>query len=179
METKKLQIAVIGSAGINDYQGQGGADTEMLDVAEQLGAELARNDCVVVTGGKDGIMESASKGAQENGGTTVGVIKGPERFTSNPYVDIEVVSGMNADGMDEMQIILMSDGIICVGGGAGTMQELALAYRNKKPIVIMKDSGGWASKVQKLKYFDERKRVQIQTADKPVEAVSMLLQTIK
>jgi uncharacterized protein (TIGR00725 family) len=178
-QDKKLQIAVIGSAGIDDYRGEGGANERMLNLAFLLGEELANKDCIVITGGKDGIMESASSGAKKSGGITVGVIKGRNRFTSNKYVDIEVLTGMEADGMDELNIILMSDGVISVGGGAGTLQELALAYRNNKPIVVIEDSEGWSEKIQGLEYLDERKIVKIKKTSDAKRAVSLLLKDIK
>jgi len=177
---KKYQIAVIGSAGIDDYQGKkGGATTLMNKIAYDLGKELALQDVIVVTGGKDGIMESASKGAKDNGGTTVGVIKGKERFTSNNYIDIEVLSGATSDGLDEQLIIQMADGVIGVGGGAGTLQEYVLAYRNNKPIVILENTGGWSDILAQFPYLDERERVEIITVQDSKKAVEKILKKLK
>lgn len=175
---KKLQIAVIGSAGKSDYKKGGWATKRMEACAYELGKLIAEKGATVVTGGKDGIMEAAAQGAKENGGLTVGVVKGKKRGTSNGYTDVEVVSGMEADGMDELLITLMADGLIVVGGGAGTLQEIALAYRNNKPVVVLPTYGGWAKKVAGT-YLDERKRVRVEIAKDPKEAVRKLFKVLK
>jgi len=173
-DKKKLQIGVIGSAGSFD---QGDADEKMLALAKRLGELLAQAGAVVVTGGKDGIMEAAAAGAKAAGGLNVGVIRGPQRFTSNPYVDIEVISGMVAEGMDELTLVLMCDALILVGGGAGSLQEVTLAYRNNKPIIALAASGGWAERLAG-QYLDGRRRVLIQAASSAEEAVSLALASL-
>lgn len=170
-QKKKLQIGIIGSAGAFD---QGDADEKMLVLAKRLGELLAQAGAVVVTGGKDGIMEAAAAGAKAAGGLNVGVVRGPQRFTSNPYIDIEVISGMAAEGMDELTLVLMCDALILVGGGAGSLQEVALAYRNNKPIIVLSASGGWAERLAG-QYLDGRRRALIQAATSPEEAVSLAL----
>lgn len=170
---KKLQIAVIGSAGTRDYAGKGGASTQLMRDAERVGYALAKAGAVVVTGGKDGIMESAARGAKRAGGLTIGVVKGPERGTSNQYTDVEVITGMTASGQDELLIALMADALIVVGGGAGTLQEIALAYRNKKPIITIANTGGYAEKLRG--YLDERRSVRIAQAKTPADAVKRAL----
>ena len=177
MNTKKLQIGVIGYAGLEEYSLGEGPTQLTMQWAEEIGALLAQNGAIVVTGGKSGIMEAAAKGAKQYNGITVGVVKGKKRFTSNPFIDVEVITGMEADGMDELNIIMMCDGLIVVGGGAGTLQEIVLAYRNLKPTVILKNSGGWADKVADT-YLDERKRMIMKTADTPKDCVDTLLQLI-
>ena len=178
MKTNKtLQIGVVGYAANDEYTKGGGPTTNNLKLAEEVGSLLAKQDAIVITGGKGGIMEYAAKGAKKNGGTTIGVVKGKQRFTSNSYTDIEVISGMEADGMDELTLVLMSDALIVIGGGAGTLQEIAIAYRNNKPIVVLKDTGGWADKVANT-YLDERNRVKIEVADTPEDAVEKILKLV-
>jgi uncharacterized protein (TIGR00725 family) len=176
---KKLQIGVIGSAGREEYlKGNGGSTDEMLLKAKEVGSLLAKKGAIVVTGGKSGIMEAAAKGAKENNGLAIGVIKGSKRFTSNAYTDIEVLTGMAADGFDELMLVLMCDALIVIGGGAGTLEELAIAYRNNKPIVGLKNSGGWSDKVIGT-FLDERETVLVETAEQPEEAVEKAIELAK
>lgn len=176
-KTKKLQIGVIGSAGNDDYQNSQGANEQMLAMAEKVGRLLAKSGAIIVTGGKDGVMEAAAKGAKSEGGITIGVVKGKNRFTSNSFTDIEVVSGMIADGMDELTLVLMCDALIMIGGGAGTLQEVAIAYRNNKPVIALEKSGAWAEKLAN-NYLDSRKRILIKAAKSPEEAVNSILSEI-
>lgn len=171
---KKLQIAVIGSAGAEEYLSGGGASTVVADIAEEVGELLAKSGATVVTGGKGGIMEAAARGAKKFQGQTVGVISGKVRQTSNRYTDIEVLSGMVAVGFDELILVMMSDALIVVGGGAGTLQEMAIAYRNAKPIVAIGKSGGWAEKAANS-YLDERETTKIEEVATPKEAVNLAI----
>jgi len=175
---KQWQIGVIGSAGKEEYPNGGSALDAVLNDAREIGRLLAEENCIVVTGGKGGIMEAVSQGANEKKGKIVGVIKGTKRFTSNPYVNWEVLTGMEADGFDEFILVMMCDAFIVLGGGAGTLQEITIAYRNNKPIIILDKTGGWSDKLN-LSYLDERQRVEFIRASDPKEAVRVTLEQVK
>ncbi|MES2087997.1 MAG: TIGR00725 family protein [Patescibacteria group bacterium] len=176
-QKRKLQIGVIGSASQTEYPGKGGASQAMEKAAEDIGFLLAQRGAVVVTGGKGGIMEAAARGAKRGGGVTVGIIKGNRRRTSNKFTDVEVLTGMEADGMDELFLVLMSDALIVLGGGAGTLQEIAIAYRNKKPVVVLGGMGGWGEKLVG-KFVDERQLVKLIRAKTPKDAVTKVLSLV-
>lgn len=167
---KNLQLGIIGSAGVEEYKDDK-PNKSLYIIARALGKLIAKNNAILVCGGKGGIMTEAAKGAKENGGTTVGVVSGNLRGTSNEFIDVEVVSGMINCG-EENLIISMSDAIIAVGGGAGTLQELALAYRNNKPLVLIRGFGGWSDKVSQ--FLDERKTRKFETATTAQEAFKKL-----
>ena len=166
---KKLQIGVLGWAGTEEYL-KGGPTKEELKIAEEVGFLLAKANVIVVTGGKGGIMEATSRGAKNNNGITLGVIAGP-RGTSNQYIDIEIITGSKVAGFDEVFIPLMCDAVIVIGGGAGTLQEICVSYRNKIPIIIISETFGWASKILNEKYLDLRKTVKIISSKNPKDAV--------
>jgi uncharacterized protein (TIGR00725 family) len=150
---KKLQIAVIGSAGYEEYPFSKPVQS-MFAAAEQIGKMLAEAGCVVVNGGKGGVMEGVCKGAQSAGGITVAEIAGNGRGESNQFVDIEIVTtdvGFRGPSI----LIGMSDAVIALGGGAGTLQEIAVAYRMQKPIVLLQGYGGWVDKLTD-EFLDER-----------------------
>lgn len=83
------------------------------------------------------------------------------------------------EGGPEFLLPLCSDIIIAVSGGAGTLNELSVAYRNKVPVVLLKGYGGMVDKIIPLlhekKYLDERKRVPFFIANSPDEAVNMAI----
>jgi len=167
---KKLQIGVLGWAGTEEYSVGGGPTKRELEIAKEVGYLLAKVGVTVITGGKGGIMEATSCGAKKNNGTTIGVITGP-RGTSNKWIDIEVITGSKISGFDEVFIPLMCDAVIVVGGGAGTLQEICVSYRNRIPIIVLSETFGWASKVLNEEYLDSRKTTKIIKALNPEDAV--------
>ncbi len=170
---RKLQIGIIGSAGPEEYPSTSTPDEKIYKIAEELGRIIANKNAVLVTGGKGGIMETACKGSKNNGGITVGIVKGDARGTSNNYIDIEIVT--NTLGASEEAILINScDGIIVVGGGAGTLQELTVAYRKSKPVVVLTTVDGVG--VQYInKYMDSRNTTKFFGANNPAKAVDILL----
>ena len=175
---KKLQIGVIGFAGPEEYPKNAVPPARIYTAAEAVGFLLAKKGAIVITGGKSGVMESAAKGARKAGGITVGVVKGRTRFLSNAFTDIEVLTGAAADGFDEFALVTMCDAFIVIGGGAGTLEEIAIAYRNGKPIVALENTGGWAEALAGT-FLDDRKRIKISTAKDPKDAVAQMFKLIK
>jgi len=171
---KKLQIAVIGSAGNEEYPLEK-PDKAMFQTAECIGRLLAEQGCVVVNGGKGGVMESVCKGAKLAGGMTIAEIAGGGRGESNEYVDIEIIT--NDSGFRGPSLLVgMSDAVLALGGGAGTLQEIAVAYRMKKPIVLLKGYGGWVDKIT-TQYLDERQLIPFQSTTSTVEAVRKVIKS--
>lgn len=172
----RLQIGVIGSAGWEEYPNKK-PNKKAFKTAYEIGKLIASKNAVLICGGKGGIMEEACRGAKENSGITVGVVSGNQRNQANKYVDVEVVSGA-INYSEEALIVSMSDGIIAIGGGSGTLQEIATAYRNKKPIIAIKGIPGWANQLAGT-YLDDRKIIKITVAKSPEDAFKLLLQKIK
>lgn len=173
--SRKMQIGVIGSADATEYKQGGGATEKMKKNAREIGFLLAKKGISVVTGGKGGIMEASAEGAKSAGGITIGVIKGAKRYTSNAFTDVEILTGMQADGLDELILVLMCDAVISLGGGAGTLQEISIAYRNKKPIISLSGTGGWSDKLSR-KYLDKRNYFKIISVKSPKSAVKKAIE---
>ena len=70
--------------------GAGEPDRDTARAAEKVGRALARARAVVVCGGLGGVMEAACRGAQAEGGTTVGILPGTSRDDANPYLTVAV-----------------------------------------------------------------------------------------
>ncbi len=98
--------------------------------AETLGAALAREGFAVASGGYQGTMEAASKGAAEAGGRVIGYTCDQlERWHGgrpNRWVQEEVRSPT----LHERVVRLISAGqaLIALPGGVGTLSEVALAW---------------------------------------------------
>lgn len=171
---KKLQIAVIGSAGPEEYPSTK-PKASMYFAAEQIGMELAKCGMIVVCGGKGGVMESVAKGAKKGGGMVVAETSGIKRFTSNKYIDIEIITGDIAF-RGPSQLIGMSDAVIALGGGAGTLQEICVAYRLCKPIVLLRGYGGWTDRIISRQFLDERRLVPFLVVEDSINAVAKALE---
>jgi uncharacterized protein (TIGR00725 family) len=106
---------------------------ELLADAEAVGAELARRGAVVVCGGLGGVMEAACRGARAQGGTTLGILPGSERATANPWVSVAVATGLGE--LRNGLVVRSADAVIAIGGGYGTLSEIALALKAGLPVV--------------------------------------------
>jgi uncharacterized protein (TIGR00725 family) len=174
---KKFQVGVVGFAGQEEYPAEAKPDPKIYKIAEEIGFLLAKENFIVVTGGKGGVMESAAKGAEKAGGISLGVISGGKRFTSNKYTNVEILTGSVVSGLDEYSLVNMCDALVVVGGGAGTLQEITIAYRNRKPIIIMEKTGGITGLLPK-DYLDARALVGFQWAKEPAQALAKLKNSV-
>ena len=173
----QLQIGIIGSAGSEEYP-KTKPNQHMFVAAQTVASALAKKGCVIITGGKGGVMEAAAKGAKLSGGTTVAEIAGNARGTANEYIDIEIVT-CDVGFRGPSQLIGMCDGIISLGGGAGTLQELCVAYRMQKPVVLLYGFGGWTDRLSSIEWLDERHLVRFTKTTNPEQAVKKLLNLLK
>jgi hypothetical protein len=147
-----------------------GADrcsTEMARIAEEVGAEIARRGCILICGGRGGVMEAACKGAQDAGGLTVGILPGSNQSEANKYVSVPVVTNMG-EARNSI-VVLSSEGITAIDGGYGTLSEIALALKAGIPVVGIKT---W------LLAIDETSEESIIRATTAAEAAEMLLSRI-
>ena len=118
---QKIQIAVAGGAQ---------ASPDEYETARAVGRLIAENGAVLLCGGLGGVMEAACCGAQEKGGTTVGIISGTG--DGNPYLGIVVRTGL---GHGRNVLVAQSgDALIAVGGSYGTLSEIAIALKIGCPV---------------------------------------------
>ena len=119
--------------------GPGEASEAELESAEEVGAGLASFGAVVVTGGLGGVMEAACRGARSRRGRTLGILPGEDRDAANGWVEIAVATGLGE--LRNGLIVRACDALIAVGGGHGTLSEVALALKLGRPVVGL---GTWA-----------------------------------
>ena len=104
-------------------------------MAYEVGSRLAKQGAIIICGGLGGVMEAACRGAKEEGGTTIGVLPGPFRGDSNPYVDYAIATDM---GQARNAIIVRTaDALVAVGGEYGTLTEIAMALKMGKKVVAL------------------------------------------
>jgi uncharacterized protein (TIGR00725 family) len=114
--------------------GPGDAQPAEVDAAEQIGGGLVeRLGAVVVTGGLGGVMEAACRGARSRRGTSLGLLPGADREAANGWVEIAVPTGMGE--LRNGLIVRASDAVVAVGGGPGTLSEIAFALKLGRPVI--------------------------------------------
>ena len=166
----KLTVGVIGK---NEQHKNDSVAEHTMQAAEEIGRLVALRGGVIVTGGRAGVMEAASKGAQQAGGLTIGFLPGMDKADANPYVDVIFPTGLGR--ARNLLTARSCDVLIMVGGSTGTLNELTIAYAEARPVVILEGSGGWADKIRGVlhlgRYLDERETVEISFASTAAEAV--------
>jgi uncharacterized protein (TIGR00725 family) len=118
----------------------GGSDCTSAEaaLAEELGRRLARRGAVVVCGGLTGVMEAVAKGVRAAGGLTIGILPGSDARDANAYIDVPLATGMGE--MRNALIVRVAGAIVAIGGGTGTLSEIALALRIGTPVVGLHDN---------------------------------------
>jgi len=113
--------------------GSGQCDAETAHLAEVVGRLLAERHFVVLTGGRGGVMEAASRGAKQAGGLTIGILPGCEPTEANPYVDIPLATGLRE--ARNAIVARASEVIIAIAGEYGTLSEIALALKMGRRVI--------------------------------------------
>lgn len=164
---RKLQIGVMGSCSDLNYS------EKIEKLAEEVGFLVAKNNAALLFGAEkdlDSLSTAACRGAKKANGLTIGVTYGKGKEVLEKNVDVVIASGLERGGGRELTLVLSSDAIITINGGSGTLTEIAIAYQANIPIVALKGTGGWSDKLADT-FLDDRKRVKVEVAKTPKEAV--------
>jgi uncharacterized protein (TIGR00725 family) len=113
--------------------GAGDAGPSQIERAEEVGRRLAEAGAVIVCGGLGGVMHAAARGCERAGGISVGVLPGDDLDPASPHLGVAIATGM---GEARNAVIARTvDSVIAVGGGYGTLSEIALAAKMGKLVV--------------------------------------------
>ena len=117
--------------------------------------------------------------ANKYGGLTVGVTGGNDKEIFGEFrPDVLIPCGLEIGGGREFTLVLSCDVIIAIGGGSGTLTEMAIAYQAGIPIITVSNFEGWARTLSNT-FIDERKRLKCIEASSPKEALEQALKSIK
>lgn len=108
------------------------ATPEQMALAERLGAGLAKLAAVVLCGGREGVMEAVCRGVASEGGVSLGLLPDESWQAANPFVSIPI-----ATGIGEARNAIIARAALClvaVGGGHGTVSEIALGLKFERPV---------------------------------------------
>ena len=147
---RKRIVSVIGTST---------ATPDLYELARETGRLLARRGCIVVCGGRGGVMEGVCRGVREEGGTSVGLLP-----TSMEEANLPIVTGLGE--LRNMAVASAGSAVISIGGAYGTLTELGFALRQGKRVVGLRT---WNLR------DEEGQPTPMLTAGSPQEAVELAL----
>ena len=114
------------------------ATPELAAKAEELGELLAARGCIVVCGGRDGVMAAVARGVKKGGGVSIGILPEADRLRAAPDLTYTVCSAMGH--ARNLSVVASGDVVIAVGGAWGTLSEIGLARSLGRPVILL---GTW------------------------------------
>lgn len=175
----KFSICVSGAAG-------GKTVTTGKLLAEQVGAEIARQGQIITTGATVGLPYYAARAAHKAGGMSIGFspasnVRGHLRRYRLPINVFDFINftGMNYIGRDAF-LIQSSDAVITIGGRTGSLHEFSTAIEARKPCGILTGSGGLADFAKNiLDNLEGETRKLFVFDDNPVRLVTKIVDMLK
>lgn len=158
MTTRRLPlVSVVGSSRC-------GPDISSL--AELAGKLLAEAGVGIVCGGGGGVMEAVCRGAVGAEGVTIGILPGEEPRAANPYIRFAIPTGIGE--ARNAIVVRAGSAVLAIGGGYGTLSEIALAMKWGKPVIGLStweaiDGSGQQAAVERCSSVEDavRKLVEI------------------
>lgn len=172
-------VSVIGDAVIEK-------DGDKFKAAFEMGRKLVDHGYRVQSGGMGGVMEAAFMGARSSEkyreGDTVALIPSFDIKEANKYADIVIPTGLD---MMRNALVANASAVVAVGGGAGTLSEMALAWSLKRLILAFRGVDGWSSKLadtrldHRERYPFEDKVFGMDTADEAIKILNEKIELYK
>lgn len=141
-------------------------------LAVEVAEKFVESGFGIITGGGPGIMEAGNKGAHQAGGKSVGLnIELPFEQGYNPYIDQDKLFNHKYFFIRKVMFLKYSQGVVCMPGGFGTMDELfevlTLVQTHKidrVPIVLM-GSKFWSGMIDWIRSIMEEEFKTISKGD--------------
>jgi uncharacterized protein (TIGR00725 family) len=128
VERRALIIGVLGGDGD-------------LDAARAVGEAIARAGHRLACGGGEGVMRAVSEGARAAGGDVIGILPGRDASWANEFVNIPIATGLGE--ARNCVLATCSDAVLAIGGGPGTLSEVAFALKMGRPVAALRSP--WSS----------------------------------
>lgn len=152
-------VAIIGDSKIDK-------DGLKYKIAYETGKALVDNGYRLQSGGLKGVMEAAFAGARASKnykeGDTIAIIPSFDRSHHNEYADIVISTGLD---MMRNAIVANADAVVAIGGGSGTLCEMAFAWPMNRLMIAYDCVDGWSQKVANTR-LDHRVRYEDIPEDK-------------
>lgn len=146
---------------------------EPLELARQLGAAIRAEGWGLVCGGRGGVMEAACAGfgSAQGPGVSIGILPSANRADANPHVDVVIPTGLGL--ARNALVVLTGDAVVAIGGGSGTLTEMAYAWQYGRPLIGLVPGGGYGAELAG-RAIDHRRRDVVHPAQSVVEVMDHL-----
>ena len=175
----KYKIAVSGAAQMDI------CCPRIKELAKEMGKEIVRQNCVLITGATTGVPYWSAKGAKEVKGISIGFSPAVSRREHLKVYnlpvdafDVIVYTGFDYSGRN-LLMTRATDGIIFICGRMGTLNEFTIAFEDQKPIGVLVGSGGTADRIKDLVKGPFRGKKKIIYEKDPEKLVKKLIDLIK
>jgi uncharacterized protein (TIGR00725 family) len=143
--TRRPQIAILGSAE---------PGSRAYELAGEAGEFLAKQQITVVSGCGSPATRYAAERALAAGGQVLSIIPSDDIHTQDWPCSVLVPCGMG--DARNLMMALAGHACIVIGGRAGTISEVCLAWLHKRPLLPLVGCGGWSDTLEQNPP-DERK----------------------
>lgn len=179
MKNMQYKIAVSGAARVSHCCGG------IKELSKEVGREIARQKCILITGATTGVPYFAAQGFKEFGGLSVGFSPAASevahvktyRLPIDAF-DVMIYTGFAYSGRN-LLMTNAADGVIIICGRMGTLNEFTAAFEDQKPIGVLEGSGGVADKIKTLAVGPYRGVKKIIYEKDPQKLVRELIDLIK
>ena len=171
MPHKNKIIAIIGYANY-DFLDEISQKT-ICSLGYDLGKSLVDNGYIIATGGL-GVMQDVSQGARDSKhykkGCILGILPNYNSKHANECVDIALPVGFDIGR--NITLVSIAKAVIMLGGGAGSLNEVSLAWQLQKLIIALGDIG-WSGKLANMQ-LDKRRNDIIFKAENISDVLNIL-----
>ncbi len=154
-------------------------------LSEQVGREIVRQGCILITGATTGVPYFAAKEAKKAGGVSIGFSPAASRIAHQKAYrlptdafDVIVYTGFDYSGRN-LLMTRAADAVIIICGRMGTLNEFTIAFEDQKYIGVLIGSGGTADKVKGLIQRPFRGKMRIIYEKDPKKLVKKLVSLMK
>jgi uncharacterized protein (TIGR00725 family) len=173
------KIAVSGAARVKH------CCKNIKQISKEVGREVARQKCVLVTGGTTGVPYFAALGCKEKKGFSVGFSPATSeaahlktyKLPVDPF-DVMIYTGADYTGRN-LIMTKAADAVIIVCGRMGTLHEFVTAFEIKKPIGVLEGTGGTADKIRQIVKGPSRVTKMVIYEREPKKLVKKIIKLIK
>ncbi len=177
---EKIKICVSGAAEVSP------CCPKIKELAKEIGQEVAKQNCILLTGATTGVPYCAAQGCKEiKNSISIGFSPASSkrehekvyRLPTDQF-DLIVYTGFDYVGRN-LILTKAADGVIIACGRTGTLNEFTIAFENHMPIGILEETGGIADFIKEILKRGYRPKKKIVYDKNPKELVRKLLNLIK